>query len=311
MKSKYQTASPIGLAVFSCVCLLALVLNGCATPLPFESRYSHAEGLAKSGGWSPFVANDAARFSLQGFRAPARQNGTFLRIYIEGDGYSWTSPSTPSSDPSPRNPVALRMALADPLATHYLARPCQFAGRHSSGCETRHWTYARFSPELVQAVDSAIDEIAFGKEHNGIQLVGYSGGGVMAALIAARRQDIALLATVAAPLDIDLWTAINKIGPLRESLSPVDFTSFLLCVPQLHLAGEDDDVVPPRVVESYLAKLQTSVEERQSKAKSCQWKGKYAPSFKLVTVQGIDHDGAWDLEWRRWSQRLNDHFGLR
>ena len=50
-----------------------------------------------------------------------------LRVYIEGDGHAWESRTRPASDPTPRNPVALDLAMADPGTDPvlYLARPCQ------------------------------------------------------------------------------------------------------------------------------------------------------------------------------------------
>ncbi len=48
-------------------------------------------------------------------------------VYIEGDGRAYVNRRTPSNDPTPGNPMALRLALADPsLRVLYLGRPCQY-----------------------------------------------------------------------------------------------------------------------------------------------------------------------------------------
>lgn len=37
-----------------------------------------------------------------------------LRVYIEGDRHAWLSRTRLCADPTPHNPVALKLALADP-----------------------------------------------------------------------------------------------------------------------------------------------------------------------------------------------------
>ena len=50
-----------------------------------------------------------------------------LIIYIEGDGVSWIDRFTISSNPTPNNPTAFKLALIDENDNViYLARPCQF-----------------------------------------------------------------------------------------------------------------------------------------------------------------------------------------
>jgi hypothetical protein len=45
--------------------------------------------------------------------------------YQSGDGLAWLSSDVPSSDPTPLDPLALRLALAKPARNAaYLARPC-------------------------------------------------------------------------------------------------------------------------------------------------------------------------------------------
>ena len=50
-----------------------------------------------------------------------------VHVYIEGDGYAWATTTDPSDDPTPINPLALRLAAVDDAPNVlYLARPCQF-----------------------------------------------------------------------------------------------------------------------------------------------------------------------------------------
>ena len=85
--------------------------------------------------------------------------GDVLRVYIEGDGHAWQSRTRPSADPTPHNPVGLRLALADPSPAPllYLARPCQYArGEVLRHCATRYWTSARLSEEVISSLDAAV-----------------------------------------------------------------------------------------------------------------------------------------------------------
>lgn len=74
----------------------------------------------------------------------------------------------------------------------------------------------------------------------------------MAALIAARRNDVSELVTVAAPLDHAGWTALHKVTPLTASLSVLPVREKLFCLPQQHFAGAEDTVVPPGLLQDFL-----------------------------------------------------------
>lgn len=195
------------------------------------------------------VAKEA--FPLQAF-TPAHYSGAeILTVYIEGDGLAWRNRYTPSSDPTPTNPVGLKLALADSSpAVAYLARPCQYLA--PPGCRQDVWTGGRFSPEAVAAADTALSEL---KAHAGARrlvLVGYSGGGVIAALVSAGRPDVVGLITVAAPLDVDAWVRHHDVDPLATSLDPAQYGAGRLArLPQYHIVGSRDKVVPRAIVDSF------------------------------------------------------------
>jgi pimeloyl-ACP methyl ester carboxylesterase len=88
---------------------------------------------------------------------------------------------------------------------------------------------------------------------------------------------MALLVTVAGNLDHRRWTEYNQIQPLSGSLNPVDYTHALEQVPQVHLIGDRDNVVPGSVLASYLAKL-NDLDHVQS-----------------YIVTGADHTCCWDV----------------
>jgi pimeloyl-ACP methyl ester carboxylesterase len=85
-----------------------------------------------------------------------------------------------------------------------------------------------------------------------VRLVGWSGGGVMATLVAARRADVAGLITIAAPLDVAAWTQGRGISPLL-GLDPADLPP--ISAPQVHLSGAFDPIVRPAVVKPTARRL--------------------------------------------------------
>ena len=54
-----------------------------------------------------------------------------------------------------------------------------------------------------------------------IHLFGYSGGGVVAALLAAHFSNTKRLVTIAAPLDLDAWVHLHGFSPMEGSLNPL------------------------------------------------------------------------------------------
>ncbi len=182
-------------------------------PAP-EERVAGAEQLAAQRGWQASVVA-AGQFSLMAYLPRTINPSPTLTVYIEGDGLAWIGGSRPSDDPTPANPLALRLALAQPAGNAaYLARPCQYAGRRDSACTDSYWTDRRFSREVVESTSIAIDALMLRFGADRLTLVGYSGGGAIAALVAAQRPDVVLLITVAGNLDHDNWTKHHNVLPL-------------------------------------------------------------------------------------------------
>ena len=176
-----------------------------------------------------------------------------LVVYLEGDGRAWRTRRHPSTDPTPHQPVALWLARRDPVENRaWLARPCQYVMAKGGGhnCETRYWTGARYGERVLSAMNDALDRLA--REVDGpLHLVGFSGGGTVAALLAARRDDVASLRTVAGNLDHEVFTEHHGVSPLEGSLNPVQYSKALKRIPQIHFAGKQDSVIVPAVIESF------------------------------------------------------------
>lgn len=176
-----------------------------------------------------------------------------LHLYIEGDGRAWLSTSLPSADPTPRNPVALQLALRDKAPNViYLARPCQYTLVNSPACRVEYWTTHRFSSDVIDSMNRAVEALEQQVPNQPIHLIGYSGGGAVAALIAARRHDVASLRTVAGNLDHVALNAYHKVDQMPESLNAIDVAASLKHLPQIHFVGGEDWVVPAFIAERFI-----------------------------------------------------------
>lgn len=274
--------------------LAAAWLVACATPLPTPSaRQQHADMLTAARGWQT-VHLQAGRFELVARTPPPLPPRERLTVYIEGDGLAWLSRRMPSSDPTPRDPVALALALAQPdgHAVH-LARPCQYVDAAQSGCPRRYWTDARFAAEAVDAIDQAIDQLKLRHGARTLVLVGYSGGGAMAALVAARRDDVARLITVAGNLDHAAWTAHHRLTPLAASLDAAAVADRLRDLPQLHLVGGRDLTLPRALPERWPAGFIGARGEH------------------LHVIESFDHRCCWAAHWPDLYAAADDSAALR
>ncbi len=259
------------------LCAALFGLAGCALALGPEAARNRADGIAAAAGFAR-AHIPAGRFVLTAYASEGDGPGQALIVYIEGDGRAWRSRRRVSADPSPRDPMALELAVRDPAPrVVYLARPCQYTTAETGrGCAPTYWAHRRFSPEVVEAMGEAIDRSKREAGASQVHLVGYSGGGVVAALLAARRGDVASLVTVAAPLDLAAWTAHHDLTWLDGSLDPAADAVGIEAVPQVHLAGAEDRIVPPLVIERFarrrLPGLPRSVEIVEGFTHRCCWR---------------------------------------
>jgi hypothetical protein len=176
-------------------------------------------------------------------------------LYIEGDGLAWIGKRTPSTDPTPTNPIALRLAAQDPAENvFYLARPCQYTKMaNREPCDKKYWTSARFSTEVIASFHHALDDIKSKHHIKEFNLIGFSGGAAIAILAASGRSDVASIRTVAGNLDIAAFSQIHNITPLHKSLNPLNIAGRVSHIPQWHFIGSDDVIITPAIVENFIA----------------------------------------------------------
>ena len=176
-----------------------------------------------------------------------------LRVYIEGDGHAWATRTQPSTDPTPAMSLTARLAVEDTRPAAYLARPCQFIS--GPNCTQEVWTSGRFDASVISAMGAGLDTL---KQRYGVErfeLVGYSGGGAVALVLAATRSDVEQVQTLAGNLDPLYWAQMLNLSPLKKPVTPLHYRDALRHIAQRHFIGQDDEVVPPAVTQAYAAQL--------------------------------------------------------
>ncbi len=253
--------------------LASVLLAGCALPRPAVDSVQQAEAagfrreLVQANG---FALTALVRSSDA--QAP-------LRVYIEGDGRAWLDRHTVSDDPTPRRPLALQLALADQSANvAWLARPCQFSLSQSPACRPAYWTDRRFAPEVIEAMSLALDRIA-GHPGRTLELVAYSGGAAIAVALAAQRKEVTLLVTVAGNLDSEAVNQFHQVDAMPASPNPVTLARQLAALPQRHLIGTADTVIPASVARGFIT-------------------AGHMRCAQVVSVPGADHVSGWLDYWR-------------
>ncbi len=108
-----------------------------------------------------------------------------LHVYLGGDGTP-VSAGRPAKDPTPRDPLMLRLMRLDPDPAVYVGRPCYHGLAGTTGCSGDLWTTARYSESVVSSLAAAIRRIMMSRGHEQIFLFGHSGGGTLATLLAER-----------------------------------------------------------------------------------------------------------------------------
>lgn len=242
---------------------LPLLLAGCLSTPTIDGAGGPAVGGGRGG------LETTPDFAYRTLELGGGDAGPLI-VVIEGDGAAWPAPDRAPRDPTPRRAIgrALAEMLAERYRVLYLGRPCQFLPPSAlAACAPRWWTRDRFDAAVVAAYASRIERSAQGRP---VALVGYSGGGVIAAELALRTPAKAALVTVAAPIDLAAWTRAHGVSPLASPSS--DRLTVRLGgarFPRVHLVGERDRIVPPRA----LAAL--------------------AGSPALRIEPGVDHEGPW------------------
>jgi len=174
----------------------------------------------------------------------------------------------------------MKLASLDPSPNvAYLARPGQYPSEGASDCDAKYWMSKRFAPEVIADMDSAVSALRDMAGAEKVCLVGYSGGAAVAVLIAARRDDVVGLRTVAGNLNSAAVSKKNKVSSLKGSMDPIDIADKLKGLPQRHFVAYNDRVVPASAAESFADKAGDRKHE------------------SITVVEGATHYSGWEAKW--------------
>ena len=253
-------------ALLACLAVVA----ACSSPR------ERIDSIATDAGYErALIAGDAFRHVVYLARGGAGPSEV-LRVYIEGDGSPYLSRYVVSSDPTPRQPVMLRLMALDTAPVAYVGRPCYFGLAGQPPCEPTDWTLGRFSDDVVASMAAVINRLADESGAVEVWLFGHSGGGALAVLLARRIPEATRVVTIGGVLDTDAWTALHDYAPLRMSLNPVDGGELGSSVTQVHLAGARDENVPPELIETAAGRLGAA---------------------DVRVLPGVSHSKGWEAYW--------------
>jgi hypothetical protein len=240
-----------------------------------------AARIAAAFGFERFVVAGEPFEHLVYVKPANRPVGGF-HVYIEGDGTPWLTPYQVALDPTPRQPLMLKLMRLDPAPSLYLGRPCYFGlMKH---CESGYWTHGRYSKTVVDSMVAALKGIQSRLGWRGsVTLIGYSGGGALAMLMAPRVKDTSAVVTLAANLDVDAWTKLHGYSPLFDSMNPAVEPPLSSRIRQVHMVGGRDRNVPARITVAGLT---------------------HQRNAQIVRFPDYDHHCCWDTVWRSILDRL-------
>ena len=167
----------------------------------------------------------------------------------------------------------LQMMARDAAPAIYLGRPCYHGTVSEASCRPWVWTHGRYSESVVASMAAALEKIIEKYQIKVLALIGHSGGGTLAMLLAERIRQTRMLVTLAGNLDIDQWTSRHGYSPLTGSLNPAHRPSLPRPIVQFHFTGKQDTNVSPEPIQRLL---------------------KNNPGLQHIEVQGAGHESGWD-----------------
>lgn len=179
-----------------------------------------------------------------------------IHVVIEGDGYAWIDRFTPSDNPTPKKPVGLYIAeRAAQKSVVYMGRPCQYV--RSDLCRPVYWTSSRFAPEVLDAFENALDRLKDMYGNTKFHLTGFSGGAYIAFALAAHRDDISSVTTVAGLMDPYEWTLHHDVSALKTPWDTQDLIKETEHVSFQHFCGSKDTIIPCSLLYDFVKKAES------------------------------------------------------
>lgn len=178
------------------------------------------------------------------------QKDSAVVVFIEGDGTPWKTTRQVAIDPTPSNPLLLSWFLTSDFSSAYLGRPCYF-DLDDDQCASYWYTHGRYSQRVV---DSMVDALNQSLQEQTLMLVGHSGGGTLAMLMAEQMNNVAMVVTIAGNLNVTAWAEYHQYSPLAGSLDPAVDLMFHKPVYQTHFYSPYDEIIKADWITSFAAK---------------------------------------------------------
>jgi len=249
--------------------VFVVLLSACATPSQRFQQKAQELGLI-----SEQISSEI--FQHKVYFAKNLIEGGVLHVYLDGDGTPWERRRWIADDPTARNPLILRLMNQDGAASILLGRPCYYGLSHAVSCDSKYWTSHRYSKEVVDSMVTALNRWLAQHDFNELVIIGYSGGGVIAVLMADKIMNLSTVVTISANLDVAKWSEYHGYLPLKQSLNPADMIGINSNIKQIHFAGKEDEVVPSFIIKEYAEKQE---------------------NVKFYGLAGKDHSCCWDEGW--------------
>lgn len=248
------------------VLLAATSLSGCAKN-PAGELYNMEKVLVKGGD-----------FWITTYQKITDKNAPYV-FYIEGDGAAYMGKYRISTNPTPRRQMFINLASMDTRPNViYVARPCQYTpiDMNPKCLSNQYWSNKRMSEDSIFSLNEVVNSI---NNRQKFSLVGISGGGGVAVLIAARNPTMVRdIITLAGNIDHIAFTEHHNVTPMIGSLNPIDYTDKIRNIPQLHVSGGKDRIIPPFIADKFVQKA-------------------HSPCVKQRIFEKITHDNGWKEIW--------------
>lgn len=258
----------------SFIMILLIGLSGCSSAVMCLNQQAQDYGFAS-------ISSTTNGFVIQSFYHPAIDKSTKrLHVYLEGDGTPWEHGLVPAAEPTTRATVILPLMAMDPAPSLYLGRPCYNGHAADAGCSAYLWTDARYGEQVIATMTRALRDFGVDQGYPELILIGHSGGGALALLIAERLPQTVAVVTLAGNYDIDLWANHHGYPHLHASLNPAAQPAS--GIREWHLLGQRDQQIPPQLF----------------------WDALQQRPNSTPLIVDVDHIQGWQTIWSEQLQRL-------
>ncbi len=226
--------------------IILLTLSSCRTP----SRNLAPLSMGKLYGFEKILVK-GGDFWITTYQKIENKSEPYV-FYIEGEGAAFVGKYKVSTNPTPKKQMLINLAAMDKRPNVvYVARPCQYTPMElNPKCDKSYWTDKRLSDDSVAAINDVINKI--NTNHQKFSLVGYASGGGIAVLVAARNSMVKDIITIAGNLDHRAFTNYHNVPPMIGSLNPINYAKSVKHIPQRHISGGKDEIIPPFIADKYV-----------------------------------------------------------